>query len=480
MSINTQSSYNEVDFLLPAQKFNIGFSFVSQKGLPFYREFVLRLIHLAPISKFHIATYFGFSKIECDEAVSDLVERGELTISADGRLMLTEKSKDYFTDLGESPRLAAVQDSSAILFFELATFSCLGKNHESSKWKAGISLKVNAKNSSQSESMVEKNFQRQFNDIFEKGYLPDFLSQNEKEPPNIYTVNSVNRLRQLPLRLTTDFKLDSAGLAVEREDFDQFKNSEVIHELMTNELACIARENNLVDSLKSMMEIGDDSTPRLFGSGFGAIKTQYLEELNKFEEYSGSKRKTFLGQIYSKDNWALFQEYLSPVLSSRLKANADLEAGRLIWVAPSDPFWAKSLRFTACLSETFRRASTKDKKEKQGKVLYTPSIFIPLASSSDTGAARRWVNQLDPFSKFARGIAEGFLGGNVEVLYLENTFVTVVYHISQPELLPVSMPVGFISNDPVTVREIGKLIEEYINGSQYFGTSNDYGLLVDF
>lgn len=478
MSLNIQTAYNEIDFLLPAQRFNIGFSFVSQKGLPFYREFVLRLVHLAPISKFHIATYFGFSKNECDEAVSDLVERGELTISNDGRLTLTEKSKDYFTDLGESPRLAAVQDSTAILFFELATFSCLGKNHEGSKWKAGISLKVSAENSSQSESMVEINFQRQFNDIFEKGYLSDFLSQNEKEAPNIYTVNSVNRLRQLPLRLTTEFKLDSAGLAVEREDFDQFKNSEIVHELMTNELACVVREDNLVDSLKSMMEIGDDSTPKLFGSGFGAIKTQYLEELNRLEGNSGSKRKTFLGQIYSKDNWSLLQEYMSPVLSSRLKANADIEAGRLIWLAPSDPFWAKSLRFTACLSEICRRASTKDKNEKQGKVLYVPSVFVPLASPSDAGVARKWTNQLDPFSKFARGILEGFLGGSVEVLYLENTFVTVIYHISQPELLPVSMPVGFISNDPATVAEIGALVEKYINGYKHFEVPNDCGPLL--
>ena len=84
MSIDNKMTYQEVDFLLPAQRFNIQFSYVSQKGLPFIREFVLRLIHLAPMSKSQISIYFGLSRLETEEAVSDLVQRGELTLSEDG------------------------------------------------------------------------------------------------------------------------------------------------------------------------------------------------------------------------------------------------------------------------------------------------------------------------------------------------------------------------------------------------------------
>lgn len=96
-TLENTTTYHEIDFLLPAQRFNINFSYITQKGLPFVREFVLRLIHLAPMSMSQVATFFGFSRKEVQEAIDDLVERGELTLSENGRLTLTEKSSGYFT-----------------------------------------------------------------------------------------------------------------------------------------------------------------------------------------------------------------------------------------------------------------------------------------------------------------------------------------------------------------------------------------------
>jgi hypothetical protein len=59
-TLENTTIYHEIDFLLPAQRFNINFSYITQKGLPFVREFVLRLIHLAPMSMSQVATFFGF------------------------------------------------------------------------------------------------------------------------------------------------------------------------------------------------------------------------------------------------------------------------------------------------------------------------------------------------------------------------------------------------------------------------------------
>ncbi len=66
MMSDNKVTYHEVDFLLPAQKFNIQFSYISQKGLPFIREFVLRLVHVASMSKAQISTYFGLSHCETE------------------------------------------------------------------------------------------------------------------------------------------------------------------------------------------------------------------------------------------------------------------------------------------------------------------------------------------------------------------------------------------------------------------------------
>jgi len=244
MISDNKVTYHEVDFLLPAQRFNIQFSYVSQKGLPFIREFVLRLVHVASMSKTQIATYFGLTHRETEEAISDLVQRGELTLSSDGRLALTDKSNGYFSEVGEIPHLATIQDSGGTLSFDLATFSCFSNQTFQDHWRGGLTLKVDDSNISQSEKLVEKHFQYQFNQILDKGYLSHLQVQGGKEQPSIYTVNSVNKLRQIPLRLTTEFKMDNDGKAVEREDYEQLNSSECVHELMAVEIARLSRHNS--------------------------------------------------------------------------------------------------------------------------------------------------------------------------------------------------------------------------------------------
>jgi len=82
MSQEMNVAYHEVDFLLPVHRFNIRFSYVTKKGLPFVREFVLRLVHVSPMMPADIANYFGLAKREADEAISDLVDKGDLQFLA--------------------------------------------------------------------------------------------------------------------------------------------------------------------------------------------------------------------------------------------------------------------------------------------------------------------------------------------------------------------------------------------------------------
>ena len=113
--------------------------------------------------------------------------------------------------------------------FELATFSCLGSGNSQERWKAGLSLRVADENASNSEMLVEKHFQRQFNDILKKGFLSKAVTQDEKDSPTAYTVNSVNKIKQMPLRLSVQFKVDEHGKNVEREDFDSLETVSYTH-----------------------------------------------------------------------------------------------------------------------------------------------------------------------------------------------------------------------------------------------------------
>ena len=472
--MESTTTYHEIDFLLPAQRFNINFTYVTQKGLPFVREFVLRLVHLGPMSKSQIATFFGFSLKETEEAIDDLVERDELTLNESGRLTLTDKSKGYFTDIGEVPRLSLLRDSGACLSFDLATFTCLGKDISSDKWKTGIQIKVDDENAARSEAHVEKHFQRQFNEIFHKGFLSKSLEQEEKDSPTVYTVNSVNKIRQIPLRLSMKFQVDMDGRSVEREDFESLKSSDYVHERIAVELDRLARPTNTIEIAKAMLELGDSDTLRLIDSKTNSVNLRYLADLAKLEVNGPQNRTTFLGPIYSQANWSLLQRLLAPALKSRIEASADVGQDSFVWLAPSDPYWCKSNRLQISLSDFFHKASTKEKK------LYSPTVYLPVSGQSDYRAANQWKQELNLHSNEVHGLTEGFLGGNVEILHLDGSFVVVVYHMALHDTFPVTVPIGFISTDKEIVSSIGRKAKAYLQGSSGFETPNDCGLIARF
>jgi hypothetical protein len=360
------------------------------------------------------------------------------------------------------------------LSFDLATFSCLGKDNSSEKSKAGISIKVDDENASCSETQVEKHFQRQFHEILQKGFLSRSLTQDEKDSPTVYTVNSVNKIKQMPVRLPVQFKVDMDGRSVEREDFEKLKNSDYVHERISLELDRLGRPSNFGEIAKAMLDIGDGETLKLFDSKGSSVSLQFFEDLARLEANSQKKRTTFLGPIYSSANWGLLQKHLAPIIKARRESKADVGQTPFLWLAPSDPYWGKSGNLQVRVSEILSMASTKEKR------LYSPAIYLPVSGPDDQKTARQWKWEFDPNSDKVYGLIEGFLGGNVEVMHFEGEFVAVVYHVSLPDSYPVSLPIGFISADKDVVSSVGRLITTYLECSSGFERPNDCGLLSRF
>lgn len=469
MKSDFKVAYHEIDFLVPAQKFNIQFSYVSKKGLSFIREFLLRLIHVAPMSKFQLSTFFGLSRRETEEAISDLVQRSELTLSADGLLTLTDKAKSYFPEIGGAPQLSIIQDSGAYLSFDMATLTCFSSGNVKRAQKSGLFIKVDDKILSQSQMLVGRQFQYQFNKILDKGFLPNVKSQDVKDIPTVYTVKSVDKLQEFHIALNASFEMNSEGVGVERQDYDEFNNSEVVHENISLTVSRMLKANNTVSIFKSMVSLGDEDTIKLFDSGTNLIIPSYVQDLQTLEWYGTSGRATFLGPIYSKQNWDLLQKMMTPILDSRIKVKKDQGSDRFIWISPSDPFWGKSARFVSCLSDFLGRSKTKDKK------IYNPTLYVPVAGFDDARGARQWARELGDYKSDINGLVDGFLDGNVEFIYLENEIVVVTYHFSHPGILPVTMPLGFISTSKAVVNRIGALITGYVDGSSAFDKKNDCG-----
>lgn len=305
-------------------------------------------------------------------------------------------------------------------------------------------------------------------------FFPGSLTLDEKDSPNVYTVNSVHKIKQMPVRLPVQFKVDEDGRSVEREDFEKLKSSDYVHEQISLELDRFARPSNFGEIARALIEIGDGETLKLFDSKGSSVSLQFFEDLAKLESNSQKKRTTFIGPIYASANWELLQKHLAPLIKARRESKADVGKTPFLWLAPSDPYWGKSSNLQTRVSEILSMASTKEKR------LYSPTIYLPVTGADDQKTARQWKWEFDPNTDKVHGVIEGFLGGNVEVMHFEGEFVVVVYHVSLPDSYPVSFPIGFISADKDVVSSVGRLVTTYLEGSSGFERPNDCGLLSRF
>jgi len=459
MNYEINPIYHEIDFVVPIHRFKINFSYSKEIGMrSFIREFILRLVHITPMKPDNIAIFFGLSNIEMNEAISDLINKGDLELSNDGELALTYISKDYFKDLGSSPILPTIIDSYVLLWYELNSFNCINKKYDESGWNSCIKLDVDNEIVSNSPKHIKSVFQKNFYKYFEENRILESDSDREGKQPNIYSVGEVSRISSAPLRLTTKFYIGQDGRSIERKDFDLFSDSSKIHELITESIYKAQKPNNFEDIVcNAITPLNDELT-------FGLVTSDSID----IEGYMlsiplllSNKELTIplLGPIYSGNNWARVMAAIGKLESNR-------EPIELTWVSPSDSFWGKSHRLNSCLNELIRSEQSTGKKSQR---VYNSNIYIQLEKHFSRQLINDQQHEFKNFKSSIFGLIEGFLNGNVEVLLIPNKFVAVVYHFSMPELLPVSFPSGFTSTDKSKIKIIESILEGYIDESNSLG-----------
>ena len=468
MNKKVNIAYHEVDFLLPAHRFDIRFSYVTKKGLPFVREFVLRLVHISPMKPVDIATYFGLSRREVDAAITDLVEKGDLEFSEKGQIELTPKSRGYFVSLGATPLVSSLMESGGVFAFELASFNCVGRKRTYEKRTPGLWLHVPNETVANSERIAKKKFQEKFHKIQEQGLWEHKSYEDDSGRPSIYIMESVRKLGQEPLRLTSYLSIDPEGVPVERADFEALEDSSVVQELITDALASARKTVNFKQVAQAMEALEDQKTRTLFNDH--SVDIAKLLAAQQSGKINDGEWIPFLGPLYSKANWDLISEYLDMPLSAIKKAKG--EPPDLLWIAPSDGFWGQSVRTSACFSELVDRSASKGKKPTK---LCNPKLYLPVQDASDRRAIGRWKQEFSYYEKEVHGLVEGFLDGNVEVLILPGYLAVVCYHISWPDRLPASFPIGFITTDRSRVSLVDKLVKECVGGMIAFETPRDLG-----
>ncbi len=471
MNYEINPIYHEIDFVVPIHRFKINFSYSKERGIrSFIREFILRLVHISPMKPTNIAIFFGLSNIEMSEAISDLINRGDLELSNDGELALTHTSKSYFQELGDSPILPTIIDNHVSLWYELNSFNCIRKKYDESGWDSCIELSIDNKVVSNSPKNIKSIFQKNFYKYFEENRILSNESDRIGKQPNIYSVGEINRISRAPLRLTTQFQIDQDGRPVERKDSDLFSDPSVIHELITEHICKIQKTDNFEDIvIDAVTTFDDDLTLDLVKPGSIDVEGYILAILLSISNNEATI--PLIGPIYSENNWNRVMENISNITSKVEKNHKPIE---LIWIAPSDPFWGKSYRLNGCISELLRNEKTSGKKSQR---IYNSNIYIQIEKHYDRGVINDYKREFKDFKSGIYGLIEGFLNGNVEIILIPGKFVTVVYHFSMPDLLPVTIPTGFTSTNKNKIKLVENVVDRYIGLIEESNNENNLGLI---
>jgi hypothetical protein len=441
-------TYNQIDFVVKAPRFRIVFSYMSDKGVAFVREYLLRLLKVTPCKPAQIAQYFGFSQHETEVALADLEQHKWIIWQDNGLIALSAEGQRLFQDSQDSPHILTLKECGGEYRMELLDSNFLKKNDCDKNRQQAIELVVEPRVLSESSEIARKTFQNRFRQLMED----DIINLDEKDI-SLYKIDAIEP-KGVPdyFRFTQQFELlPETGEAKERHDVPTITHQENIQQVITEQLEPFGHHDNLRELRNSMAEISDDDTLKvLFGGTLDF--TEFLKVYQKYEQQNGLY---FLGQIYHQET--LFEK-INKILDKLNKKSSK----KLYWLAPSDIYWGKQRKIHDKIQNLID-------KQKNG---YDFRLYLPLSSERNHHEKQEWLNHFKDISdKVLYGFCEGFLDGNTEILFLEDQFAVVCYH-TKLSAYPVTLPIGFMTTQQNTIKTIVSLISNYLE-SPLFESNED-------
>ena len=452
-------TYSQIDFVVKAPRFRIVFSYMSDKGVAFVREYLLRLLKVTPCKPAQIAQYFGFNQYETEVALADLESNKWIIWQDNGLIALSADGQRLFQDIQDSPHIPTLKEYGGEYRMELLDSNFLKKNDCDKNRQQAIELVVEPKVLSESSEIARKTFQNRFRQLMED----DIIKLDEKDI-SLYKIDAIEP-KGVPdyFRFTQQFELlPETGEAKERHDVPTVTHQENIQQAITAQLERFGHHDNLRELRNSMAEIGDDDTLKVLFGG----TLDFNEFLKVYQEHEQQNGLYFLGQIYHQEN--LFK-HINQILDKSNKKSSK----KLYWLAPSDIYWGKQRKIHGKIQNLID-------KQKNG---YDFRLYLPLPSERNRHEKQEWLNHFKDISdKVLYGFCEGFLDGNTEILFLEDQFAVVCYH-AKLSSYPVTLPIGFMTTNIRQVNHIISLAKNHLS-SPLFPNKNedeigqkDFGLL---
>ena len=446
----------EVDISVPVQQFRVEYTLVEKGGLPFVPEYLLRLLKISALLPSDIARFFGFTPKEVSSALLPFLQQGELTITDDGRVTLTQKGLRLFSGGDDVPVVKGRKEYRKSFTFDLLTYSFMEqKKYRLDSPKRSVVLSADSAVRAESVSSAEMAFQRHLAKIYKSGELCRY--SDESDAPELYKVSQVRKDKDSYIRVVESYCLDLETMNYGFSEQEGLPELEAYISTRSQKLAELLGRSNLESLVAFADRLGDRHTLDLLGTGY--LDLTRIAEVSTATFYSGqSAIDPIYGALQLTRNWDRVEKLLSKH-TKRLAKEAASVAKVMTWLAPAaHDLWGKCSRHGQAMS-VFTNAGTLSVNGNEKRVI-SPRVLVPLRDAHDGHAQRRAFIECKEAESILHGFIDSPALSGLEVIILADAFAVLLYHVVQPDLHPVPIPCGFITEDKQMVRRIEAALEE--------------------
>ncbi|AFJ01718.1 hypothetical protein Q7C_545 [Methylophaga frappieri] len=447
-----------IDIAVPVQAFRFEYTLVGRSDLPFIREFILRLLKVGNMSATQLAKFLGLSEKEISIAVSQLVSLNEISVDNEGNIQLTAEAHKYFDGLSDNrPKITKLFEGTSTFKFDLLSFGLIRSDDKISSPLNAIRLSPETEKLSNSINYAKSAFLRNYIDIFEEESI-SFDGVNDIRKVELYKLSDVRKNKDYTARFALTFSLDTERNSIERHSESRFFDVDEIQKNLNEVLLSSYNSSNIQDIVSALVTLNEPQLLDCFTSD--GIDLTALAILAVKQSASSSCRSYFLGTPTNSANW----NQLTTLIKKHLKDGKS--SATCTWLAPSDRFWLMS-------NQSFSRTSELLNATKGLQTL----LYLPVAGSRDKHQEQIWKKALGPMKDKAIKVAEGFLGGSVEVISIPGVFSLLCFYLQKPGE-SASIPFGFITTETSDIDRIQQEFESYLGNYDANMERREYGPLV--
>jgi hypothetical protein len=447
----------EVTFAIPTQRFAVTCAITTEETLPVVTEFSIRMIHACgTLSPEQLQTFFGFTEKETAAVIATLLDE-RLVRWDDDQLGLTPQALALFLESVDNvPRCFRIQDWNGEVYFELISLSPIKRGKGSGRSRALVDLRpADPERESSTRYWAERAFQEHFRTIC------------RKERAEIYKISEMEPGERLSVPLSCTFSISLDGRADIRRSLSDVTLEERIDfsQAISDELSKgTAKSNN---GLQRVFERFHINMPADCTAGGAFDLVRYLDYAHVLGKNPyGDDTKPMIGALYLPDNRKVITERikLQREINEAAGLGPDLSTP-ICWLAPDVSFWGRTNAVRGFVREMGRaaRASAQHAVEEAEDLSEKDPVvrtLLPPGRIPDQKSRLAYQGAIPG----ALDLGAEVLDGKLEVLWVPDSFVVVLYHYHLDG--PIPIPIGFLSTNPGHLAIVRDLIVNDVIGSR--------------